>query len=143
MIDTVSHSYTGRCLCGAVTFEIVGVPVIVAQCHCEECRRLSGTGHTTGAMFASSGVTLHGEIGEFIYKSGTDSEVTRGFCKTCGSPIFGRNTRLADHITVPLGSIDDTTGLNVQVVIFARDKPHWDELGSDVAVFDTQPDWAP
>jgi hypothetical protein len=122
---------------------MAGAPVIVAQCHCEECRRLSGTGHTIGAMFAWSGMTLHGEIGEFMYHSGTGSEVTKGFCKTCGSPIFGRNTRLADHVTVPLGSIEDTTGLNVQVVIFARDKMHWDELGSDVAMFDTQPDWAP
>ena len=143
MTDNLSHNYTGRCLCGAITYEIVGEPVIVAQCHCGECRRLSGTGHTIGVMFDSKNVALNGQLGEFKYSSGNKSVVTKGFCIKCGSQIFGRNTRLPDHITIPLGSMNDTTGLNVQVVIFARDKMHWDELGPDVAVFDTQPDWKP
>ena len=42
--------YTGKCLCGEVTYTADAPPVVVAQCHCEECRRLSGTGHTVGAM---------------------------------------------------------------------------------------------
>lgn len=39
--------------------------------------------------------------------------------------------------------MDDASGLAVEVVIFERDKPHWDQLGQDVVSFATQPDWKP
>jgi len=135
--------YTGKCLCGEVTYVAEGQPIVVAQCHCEECRRLSGTGHTIGAMFKSEAVTVSGKLGEFIYSSSKDSEVKKAFCPKCGSPIYGKNTRLADHLTLTLGTMDDASGLDVEVVIFERDKPHWDQLGKGVASFATQPDWKP
>ena len=135
--------YTGKCLCGEVTYVADGQPIVVAQCHCEECRRLSGTGHTVGAMFNSGAVALSGKLSEFRYMSGNDSEVTKVFCASCGSPIYGTNTRTPDHLTLTLGTMDDAIGLDVEVVIFKRDKPHWDQLGLDVVSFDTQPDWKP
>jgi len=133
----------GKCLCGAVTYVAEGPPIIVAQCHCEECRRLSGTGHTVGAMFASAAVSVSGETNAFSYFSEKGSKVTKVFCATCGSPIYGKNTGMPDHLTLTLGTMDDATGLEVEVVIYERDKPHWDRLGDDVATFSTQPDWKP
>ena len=93
--------YTGKCLCGEVTYTADAPPVVVAQCHCEECRRLSGTGHTVGAMFVSRVVTVNGKLSEFSYSSDNGSEVTRVFCANCGSPIYGKNTRTPDHLTNP------------------------------------------
>lgn len=139
----MKQKYTGKCLCGEVTYVANGSPDIVAQCHCEECRRLSGTGHSVGAMFLSQAVTLTGKLNEFKYMSDKTSEVTKAFCARCGSPIYGKNTRMPDHLTLTLGTMDDTDGLNIEVVIFERDKPHWDQLGKDVVSFGTQPDWKP
>lgn len=135
--------FTGKCLCGAVHFNVTAAPVVVAQCHCEECRRLSGTGHSIGAMFPRAGVVIEGAFAEHSYQGALGATVTKGFCSSCGSPIFGRNTRAPDHITLPLGAFDDAAELAVQVVIFERDRPHWDQLGPEVARFDTQPDWTP
>jgi hypothetical protein len=104
---------------------------------------MSGTGHTVGAVFSSAAVTLSGKLSEFSYESGKASQVTRTFCACCGSPIYGTNTRMPDHQTFTLGTMDVTTGLEVQVVIFERDKKHWDQLGEDVVSFPTQPDWKP
>ncbi|MEP5728462.1 MAG: GFA family protein [Sulfitobacter sp.] len=139
----MTQKYSGRCLCGEVTYVATGAPLVVAQCHCEECRRLSGTGHTVGAMFASDAVTVSGKLGEFNYTSKNGSMVTKAFCKSCSSPIYGKNSRLPDHLTLSLGSMDDARGLDIEVVIFERDKPHWDRLGEDVVSFATQPDWQP
>jgi len=133
----------GKCLCGAVTYVAEGPPIIVAQCHCEECRRLSGTGHAVGAMFASAAVSVSGETNAFSYFSDKGSKVTKVFCATCGSPIYGKNTGMPDNLTLTLGTMDDAAGLEVEVVIYERDKPHWDRLGDDVATFSTQPDWKP
>lgn len=137
------RKYTGKCLCGEVTYVAEGQPVVVAKCYCEECRRLSGTGHAVGAMFASDEVVLSGKLSEFSYSSGKGSEVTKAFCAKCGSPIYGKNTRLPDHLTLTLGTMDDASELDVEVVIFERDKPHWDQIGPDVVSFTTQPDWEP
>jgi hypothetical protein len=139
----MTQNHTGRCLCGAVSYVAIGPPVIVAQCHCAACRRLSGTGHTVGAMFPAGAVSVTGAVGTYSYASDQASEVTKAFCAACGSPIYGKNTRAPDHITLTLGTMDDATGLEVEVVIFARDKPHWDALGPDVASFAGQPDWTP
>ncbi|WP_166415457.1 GFA family protein [Cochlodiniinecator piscidefendens] len=136
-------NYTGRCLCGAITYNVAGPPVVVAQCHCDECRRTSGTGHAIGAMFAADSLTFTGTMGEFKYQSRTGSEVTKCFCGDCGSPILGRNTHTPDHVTLALGAMDDATKLRVEVVIFERDKQAWDSLGDNVMTFDTQPDWKP
>ncbi|OAP58558.1 hypothetical protein AYL99_07648 [Fonsecaea erecta] len=38
--DKVDH---GRCLCGAVTFTVVGEPIYNVVCHCENCRRHGGS----------------------------------------------------------------------------------------------------
>jgi len=135
--------FTGKCLCGNVTYVATGKPEIVAQCHCEECRRLSGTGHTIGAMFSNDQVVINGKLKSFTYLSGKNSEVTKAFCERCGSPIYGSNTRLPDHLTLSLGTMDEAKGLKVEVVIFERDRPHWDGLGEGVTIFDTQPGWTP
>jgi hypothetical protein len=139
----MKKKYHGKCLCGEVTYVAVGRPVIVAQCHCEECRRLSGTGHTVGAMFSSDSVSLGGKLSQFSYLSDNGSQVTKAFCVICGSPIYGKNTRIPDHLTLGLGTMDDAEGLDIKVVIFQRDKQHWDQLGRDVISFATQPDWKP
>lgn len=136
-------TYTGSCLCGQLRYSALGDPKIVAQCHCEECRRTSGTGHAVGAMFAVSAVTFTGKTSTYSYTSHNGSSVSKAFCATCASPIYGTNSNSPEYLTLTLGSMDEATDLAVQVVIFARDKQHWDQLTSDVASFDTQPDWSP
>ncbi|WP_324752709.1 GFA family protein [Roseovarius sp. Pro17] len=139
----MTKKYTGKCLCGKVTYVVIGPPIVVAQCHCNKCRRLSGTGHTVGAMFTSDAVTISGKLNEFSYLSDKNSQVTKAFCATCGSPIYGKSTRTPGHLTLTLGTMDDACGLEVEVVIFEREKPHWDQLGQDAVSFATQPDWKP
>ena len=114
----MTKKYTGKCLCGEVTYKADGPPIVVAQCHCEECRRLSGTGHTVGAMFLLRAVAVNGKLSEFSYSSDKGSEVTKFYCANCGSPIYGRNTRTPDYLTLSLGTMDDASGLSVEVVIF-------------------------
>ena len=134
---------TGRCLCGACTFTIEGDPIVVAHCHCLDCQRLSGAGHTTGAMFAEAGVAIAGKPASFSMKSDAGSTVTRLFCGACGSPLFGMNTNMPGFMTVSLGALDASDALPPQVAIFTRTRRPWDALDPSVASFEAQPDWKP
>lgn len=133
----------GGCLCGGVRYEVEGEPVVVAHCHCTDCQRLSGAGHATGAMFPVSAVRVHGTLSEFQLASSTESIVTRSFCPTCGSQLFGRNTRMVGFTTVAVGTLDDPDLVVPQVVVFARTKRRWDPSDAALPTFDTQPDWKP
>lgn len=135
--------HRGRCLCGGCAYEIDGDPVIVANCHCLDCQRLSGAGHTTGAVFADAGVRVTGDVGTYELTSEAGNRVTRLFCRTCGSPLFGRNTGMPGVMTVTLGTLDESDDLRPQVGIFARSRRSWDTDGAGVLMFDAQPAWSP
>jgi hypothetical protein len=139
----MTFKITGGCLCGQITYIITQPPVVVARCHCNECRRLSGTGHSVGAMFKVCDVALCGDVHTFQYHSNLGSTVTKASCPNCASPIYGRNSRTPDHLTLALGTMDDPIDLQIGVVIFERDRPHWDCLGENTVIFESQPDWTP
>ncbi len=134
---------TGRCLCGGCSYSIEGDPVVVAHCNCRDCQRLTGAGHSTGAMFAEEGVSLTGSVALFSLLSDAGNSVTRLFCGACGSPLFGKNTGMPGFMTVSLGTLDDPNALTPQVAVFARTRPDWDSIDSSVERFDAQPGWKP
>jgi len=133
----------GGCLCGSIRYQARGVPVVVAHCHCEDCQRLSGAGHTTGAMFSMDDVELSGNISEYTLEANNGNSVTRGFCSNCGSPVFGRNSGASEYLTIGLGTFDDSSNIEPQVVVFARNKKPWDLIDATLPTFETQPDWKP
>ena len=133
----------GRCLCGTVTYQVSGRPIMVAHCHCVDCQRLSGTGHLPGAMYSIDRFQLNGEVGEYTLKAQNDTEVTRIFCKNCGSPIFGKNTGMPGFITITLGTLDDSSDFTPEVVIFSRNRKKWDAMSESLVSYQTQPDWNP
>ena len=134
---------TGRCLCGACSFEIDGDPIVVAICHCTDCQRLSGAGHSTGAMYAESGIRLSGQPASYKLQSSAGNCVTRLFCGTCGSPLFGKNSGMPGVMTVTMGTLDASEGMFPQVEIFVRTRRDWDRPNPAVQSFDAQPDWKP
>ena len=77
----VNHS--GSCACGRVAFEAAGGPVWSAYCHCEDCRRATGAPVTHWVGFANTHVRW---TGERALRAG-DGEVSRGFCRDCGTPL--------------------------------------------------------
>ena len=133
----------GGCLCGAVRYEVEGSSVIIAHCHCVACQRVTGAGHSTGAMFPDSKVRLTGRIGEYTYDSEHGNRVTKVFCPVCGSPILGHNTAMKGHVTMSLGTFDDSSDMKPQVAIFTRNQKPWDTMDPGLATFEAQPHWQP
>ena len=134
---------TGRCLCGECSYEIEGEPIVVAICHCVDCQRLTGAGHATGAMFAELGVRVHGTPSIYSTSSDAGNTVTRLFCGTCGSPLFGKNSGMPGFMTVMMGTLETSENLTPQVAIFTRSRRVWDANNPAVQSFEAQPTWVP
>jgi hypothetical protein len=82
---------SGRCLCGAVRYEISGPLRDVSVCHCVECRRWHGNpgGYTAAPRDA---LRLTGaEHLRWIDGPDSNEHARRGFCGECGSSlVLGR-----------------------------------------------------
>lgn len=143
MNKTALRVHKGGCLCGAVRYEAEGQPLVVAHCHCRDCQRGSGSGHSTGAMFPAGQLRLTGHVAEYKLTSNNGNEVTRVFCPTCGSPILGRNTAITGFLTITLGTLDDSSEFEPKVAVFARNRMPWDAMDERLSTFETQPDWKP
>lgn len=143
MEKTSATIHRGGCQCGAVRYEVEGTPLVVAHCHCQACQRGSGAGHSTGAMFPDDRFRLTGRVAEFRYESDNGNQVARHFCPVCGSPVYGRNSGTTGYVTVTLGTVDDSSGFDPQVTVFARNRNVWDHVDEGLVTFEAQPDWKP
>jgi hypothetical protein len=94
-------------------------------------------------MFPTDRFEIRGPTREYELRSEAGNQVTRVFCPNCGSPILGRNSGMAGFVTVSLGLIEDSYGLEPGVVIFARNRRAWDVMDDSIATFDAQPQWRP
>ena len=117
---------TGKCLCGAIHFTIAAPPIRTAQCHCEDCRRLTGTGHIAQAFFKTDDVTITGTPAVFENVADSGSHRRRSFCPKCGSTLFSERDTAPGVIGIAVGSLDNTEWFAPQAVFYASQRPVWD-----------------
>ncbi len=100
---------SGRCLCGAVSFDIQNAPPTFNVCHCDMCRRWTGA-RFYGYAVPKADLMLKGDAA--IVERETSEWAARANCGTCGSPLWYRPLRDgADYVCLSTGLLDDTAGL--------------------------------
>ncbi len=122
---------TGRCLCGAVRYQIRGPLRAVVNCHCGQCRRTHGNvaAYTSAAR---ADLVLTEDRGLKWYRS---SEIARrGFCRDCGASLFWERLG-GDQVAVAAGCIDPPSGLKTIRHIFAADKGDYYEIADELERF--------
>lgn len=131
-------SFSGGCLCGAVRYrgtEQKGG----AHCHCVDCRKSSGSGHFSHMIVPEAGFEATGEVKFFDAPADSGATVSRGFCPTCGSPIYSRNSRLAGLVFVRAASLDDPEVFQPQAVVYTKRAASWDRVDPDLPSFEAMP----
>ena len=82
--------YSGRCLCGAITYRCTAAPLWQAHCHCESCRRATASPITSFFGIADGAWAWTGAApSTYLSSPGT----WRDFCPTCGTQMAYRSTR--------------------------------------------------
>lgn len=114
---------SGRCLCGAVRYEVHGPLTDLHACHCSQCRRQSG--HFVVATSAKRS-DFHLTAGDSLKWFRSSSFARRGFCSECGSILLWDDD--SDEIGITAGSLDQPTGLKLTKHIFVDDKADYYEI---------------
>jgi hypothetical protein len=131
--------YHGSCNCGAVSLEIAAEPLWVRQCWCRQCRRSAAASPTNNALFMKDAIVLSGEVSWWEYDAASGSRISQGFCSSCGTPLFGRNSARDGAWVVRLGVLDDADDLRPASVIWTEEAPSWAVLDPELEHFAQQP----
>jgi hypothetical protein len=126
----MSERATGRCLCGAVRYEIRGPLRDVLVCHCSECRRWSGHFFAATSAQKSDLVLVESDALRWIESPESESDARRGFCSACGSSLFW-DAPARDTISIAVGSLDEPTGLQTIGHVYVSQAGDYYELPAD------------
>lgn len=127
---------TGHCLCGAVTFECDELGP-ASYCHCEDCRRLTGSAFNVGVRCPISGFRItSGELGSFTKKGTSGFDITRWFCRSCGSPIYGSSPAHPSVVYVRAGALDNPESVKPVREAWVGSKVAWADIPVGIPSFE-------
>ncbi len=113
---------TGKCLCGAVAFEVENLNPEFGTCHCKMCQRWAGSA-LLGLTIPSDTIKFTGT--EHIRGLQSSGWAERAWCDKCGAGLWYRVTAEGPEqgtYHMPIGLLDDTSGLTMVREIFTDEK---------------------
>jgi hypothetical protein len=130
----------GSCLCGSMRYEISGEAKRFYHCHCQRCRKTTGTGHASNLLVTPVGslTWLAGEELLRRYKVPEAERFYNCFCSKCGSPM-PRAVPELDAVVLPAGTLDAEPPIQPQARIFWDSRADWSCSGDDIPVFPEYP----
>lgn len=88
----------GGCQCGAVRYTVAAGPAKSVVCHCRMCQRATGNAFAPLLEVPRDRVTWAGTPAEWA----SSDRATRGFCATCGTPLYYRSD---DTVEIMAGTL--------------------------------------
>lgn len=122
----------GRCLCGAVTYEYSGPENWSGYCHCESCRRNTGTPVVAwfGVPYAAFRYT-----GKRPKTYVSSPGARRSFCPDCGTPMAFEHERYPDEIHLYACSLEDPAAYVPSFHVHYAERVPWLEIADDLRRF--------
>ncbi|MCF6273364.1 MAG: GFA family protein [Rhodobacteraceae bacterium] len=127
---------TGQCLCSAVRFNAHNMEDSFSTCYCQMCQRWGG-GPYRGVSVATEDLKIEGI--DHITTLKTSAFAERAFCSKCGSGIWWRMYAgpYMGKTSIPVGLLDDRTGLVAGNITFSDLKDHTNEPPQGVEALDS------
>jgi hypothetical protein len=120
----------GSCLCGGVEFEVAQAPETLRYCHCESCKKLSGSIGTVNGRVPSNAIRIL--AGKELLQTFQPAEGSaKTFCRTCGSNLFGGGWPESETTSVRASALDDPFDARPSAHLYVRSVAPWETLPDD------------
>ena len=120
----------GSCLCGGIKFEATQAPETLRYCHCESCKKLSGSIGTVNGRVPSNAIRIL--AGNELLQTFQPAEGSaKTFCRTCGSNLFGGGWPDSETTSVRASALDDSFDARPSAHLFVRSVAAWETLPDD------------
>lgn len=116
----------GGCMCGELRYELSAPPMMIYNCHCTNCQKISGSAFNTSIIVAEAALRFtKGQPARVEWIS--DSGATRCglFCGVCGSRIVNGGAPSTGVFSLRAGSLDDTSWVQPVGDTFTRSAQPW------------------
>ena len=130
---------TGNCLCGNVSFEADGDIAFIGSCHCTDCQQVTGAAYAINVFLKKDDVKISGETHEFDHKADSGNTLTKAFCPTCGSQMFGQNSKFDHLMHLRAGSINEKEHIQPQMNVYTSRKLDCVTLDDSIPAYDEMP----
>ena len=117
---------TGGCQCGAVRFRAASLLDNPHVCHCRMCQK--ATGSFFAALVGVPKTDLTWTRGHAVTFQ-SSSDVERGFCRDCGTPLFFHHIP-GKHVSISIGAFDTPAAIPLAFELGHADRaPQLDQIG--------------
>ncbi|MCP3984664.1 MAG: GFA family protein [bacterium] len=128
----------GACLCGGVRFEVERAVGPFELCHCQRCRKASGSAFVAGlGVRAQDFRLLSGAELIQTYESPTRESPPPyrvAFCSRCGSPVPNPPDG-GNWLEIPAGLLEDDPAIRPDRHIFVECKSSWFDISDSLPQF--------
>ncbi|WP_420395295.1 GFA family protein [Nioella sp.] len=130
----------GGCLCGGVEYTIENDFQFLLFCHCEQCRRISGSAHASNLFSAESSLSWvkGAELVKCFHHPSRD--FTKAFCSNCGSglPYVSKSGAM---VIVPAGSLYTEPRFKKAAKVFLSECANWTPASIPLEDFERFPSY--
>jgi hypothetical protein len=134
----MSNTYSGSCLCGEIRFEIEGEFERFYLCHCEYCRKDTGSAHAANLFSSTATLKWLSGANKVIQFNLPATRHSKCFCPTCGSALPIRQT-IGGLLVVPAGSLNSEVCIRPNAHIFVSSRADWDDSLEGIPTVDRFP----
>lgn len=131
--------FKGGCECGEIRYEVSGVPAVALHCQCRQCQYASGTGHGSHLTFFNADVRISGAAREWEMTGERGNRKRRGFCGTCGAPVFLTSPDSPGLFAVAPASLDEPERFAPSMLVWTKGAFSWDHVDPSLERFDKLP----
>ena len=131
---------TGGCLCGNIKYKFNREDVVSAgHCHCKDCQKITGSGKATIVFIPTKSLEINNNYKVYSVIGHDGTNVHRGFCPNCGSPVISYVTEQPDLRFIKAGSLDDSSWINIESSFWGISANKWDPVNDNIPCFEQNP----
>ena len=124
--------FQGGCSCGAIRYTCREEPYTAFICHCLDCQKNTGAPFSLDVIVPIEALEVIGNLEGYKTVTDTNDEVTRKFCKECGSPILNQPHNHPNVVALKVSSLDDPSWIQPQAHLWIIRKQPWLKLNDDL-----------
>jgi hypothetical protein len=130
---------SGGCLCGKVRYYTTAKPITTRLCWCRVCQYIATGNAAVSVCFPSAGMSITGELRDFVSVADSGNTMHRRFCPTCGTHLFSEAEARPHLIFIRAGTLDNTQIVCPEAVIWTARAPSWACINEGLARWEGQP----
>jgi hypothetical protein len=122
--SSTTQKINGRCLCGAVSFEVVNAFEKLFLCSCDQCRQITGSAFASNLFVGVEGFAWLKGAGDIVRYQMPGRDISKSFCRVCGAGVPWASGD-ATKMIVPAGALSEPVNVAERIRIFASEQPCW------------------